>query len=88
MIGIYQIPIKNTLVDIEVTSYTPAYKCRNEHPEFRFPDEPMEFEWKAITDNELLNRILEEDFYIDIDSCLMKILDNLWKTTLIPRLEE
>ena len=77
MKGIYQIPIKNTLVDIEVTLFTPAYKCRNEHPEFRFPDEPMEFEWKAITDNELLNMILEEDFYIDIESSLCKHLEKL-----------
>ena len=77
MKGIYQIPIKNTLVDIEVISYIPAYKCRNEHPEFRFPDEPMEFEWKAITDNELLNMILEEDFYTDIDNNLYKQLEKL-----------
>jgi len=77
MKGIYQIPIKNTLVDIEVMSYTPAYKCRNEHPEFRFPDEPMTFEWKAVTNNELLNMILEEDFYIDIDNSLYKHLEKL-----------
>ena len=77
MKGIYQIPIKNILVNIEVTWFKPAYKCRNEHPEFRFPDEPMELEWKAITDNELLNMILEEDFFTEIDNSLQKHLEKL-----------
>lgn len=74
MKGTYKVKIKGYLVNIEVTSFTPAYKCRNEHPEFRFPDEPMNFEWKAISDNELLNLILEEDLFEDVDNELRKQL--------------
>lgn len=75
MKGIYQIPIKNTLVDIEVTSFTPALKCNSEFPEFRFPDEPMEFEWKAVTNNDLLNDLIEDFLFHYVDAELYNILE-------------
>jgi len=77
MKGTYQIQFKSIPIDIEVTSFTPALKCNSEFPEFRFPDEPMEFEWKARTGDDLLNMILEEDFYTDIYDSLYKHLENL-----------
>ena len=74
---IYKVKIKGYLVNIEVTWFKPALKCNQEHPEFRFEDEEMEFEWKAVSDNELLNMILEEDFYTDIYNSLYKHLEKL-----------
>ena len=77
MKGTYQIQIKGTLVDIEVTEFFPAVKCNYEHPEFQFEDEPIEFEWEARTDNDLLNRIIEEDLFEYINLELKKQLENL-----------
>jgi len=74
MKGSYQIQIKNTLVNIEVTEFYPAIKCNNEHPEFQFEDEEMEFEWKARTDNDLLNIIIEEDLFEYVNNELRKQL--------------
>lgn len=77
MKGTYQIQIKGTSVDVEVTEFYPADKCNIEHPEFRYPDEPMDFEWEAKTGNELLNTIIEEDLFEYVNNELRKHLEKL-----------
>jgi len=74
MKGTYEVKIKGYLVDIEVTWFIPALKCNQEHPEFRFENEEMEFEWEARTDNELLKLIIEEDLFEYVDNELRKQL--------------
>ena len=77
MLGTYKIKLKGYLVNIEVTWFKPALKCNNEHPEFRFEDEEIEFEWKARTDLKLLNLIIEEDLFEYVDTELKKQLENM-----------
>lgn len=77
MKGIYKVKIKGYLVNIEVTWFKPALKCNQEHPEYRFEDEEMEFEWKARTDLKLLNLIIEEELFEYVNIELKKQLENL-----------
>lgn len=70
----YAINIKGYPIAIEITWFRPAIKCNNEHPEFQFEDEDMEFEWKARTGNDLLNMIIEEDLFEYVDTELRKQL--------------
>lgn len=77
MKGIYKIKIKGYLISIEVTLFISVLKCNSEFPEFQFPDEPMDFEWKARTSNDLLNMIIEEDLFEHVNIELKKQLEKL-----------
>jgi len=73
--GTYQIQIKGTSVDIEVTEFYPFVKGNTDAAfEFSYPDEEMEFEWESKTDNELLNLIIEENFFDYVNTELRKQL--------------
>jgi hypothetical protein len=75
MLGTYQIKIKGKSVDIEVTEFYPFVKGNIDATfEYSYPDDPMEFEWKARTSNELLNLIIEEDLFEYVDDELKKQL--------------
>ena len=77
MKGTYQIQIKGTSIDIEITEFYPAVKCKNEHPEFQYPDENMEFEYRVDSGNTLLDLLLTEDYYEAIHEQLKKQLEEL-----------
>lgn len=72
---IYPVKIKGYPISIEVTSFTPALKCNSEFPEFQFPDEPMDFDWSAVTDNKLLNELIEDFLFEYVNNELRNILE-------------
>jgi hypothetical protein len=77
MKGIHQIKIKGISVDIEITDFQPFVKGNTDATfEFSYPSEPMGFEWRARTDNELLNLIIEEDLFEYVEDELRKQLND------------
>ena len=78
MKGTYQIQIKGTSVDIEVTEFYPFVKGNTDAAfEFSYPDEDMEFEYRVDSGNTLLDLLLTEDYYEAIHEQLKKQLENL-----------
>ena len=78
MLGTYQITIKRIPVDTEVIYFKPFVKGYYDGlPEDCYPDEPMEFEWKVNTGNQLLDNILMEDYYETIETRVRRKLERL-----------
>ena len=78
MLGTYPIRIKRIPIDIEVIYFKPFVKgYYTGLPEDCYPDEPMEFEWKVDTGNQLLDKILMEDYYDYIETKVRRKLERL-----------
>ena len=78
MLGTYSITIKRIPIDIEVIYFKSFIKgYYTGLPEDCYPDEPMEFEWKVSTGNQLLDNVLMEDYYEIIETRVRRKLERL-----------